>query len=265
VSLLLASGAPVADGGFVAPGPADFWQPLVGDGAYALTRPSVVLVLSVVLILGFFVTASRRMSMVPSRSQFAAEGVYGFVRNSVGRDIIGSKDFLKFVPLLLTMFLMILVNNLFGIIPVVQFPTFSRIGFPIALTIVVYVVYQTVAFRRKGFLGYFKSLVPPGLPGWIIPLMFVLEFITYFINRPLTLALRLFGNMFAGHLMLLVFTLGGEYLLLHSTAPNKVAGVLSFAFTIVMSFFEILIEFLQAYVFTLLAALYIAGALADEH
>jgi len=266
VSALLASGALAADnGGVVAPSPADFWQPLVGDGDYALTRPAVALIFSVVGLIWFFVAVSRKLALVPGKTQFVAEGAYSFVRNGMARDIIGSRDFLKFVPLLLTMFTMILVNNLFGVVPFIQFPTFSRLGFPIALTIIVYVVYQVTAFRHKGFIGYFKSLVPPGLPGWLIPLMWVLEFFTYFVNRPVTLALRLFGNMFAGHLLLLTFTVGAEYLLLHSTVPNKAAGVLSFLFTIVMSFFEILIEFLQAYVFTLLSALYIAGAIADEH
>jgi len=266
VSAVLASGTLAADGGgFVTPGPVDFWQPLIGDGDYALTRPAIVLVLSVGVLAWFFVSISRRLALVPSKSQFAAESVYGLVRNGLARDIIGSRDFLKFVPMLLTMFLMILLNNLAGVIPFVQFPSFSRIGFPIALTLVVYVVYQTVAFRRKGFLGYMKSLVPAGVPGWLKPLMFVLEFVTYFISRPVSLALRLFGNMFAGHLLLLIFTLGGEYLLLHGAPAIKVSGVVSFAFSILMSFFEVLVEFLQAYIFTLLAALYIAGAVADEH
>lgn len=267
MSLLLATGLlPVAEGGgFETPGPADFWQPLIGTGDYALTRPAIVLVLSVVALVWFFVTMSRRLALVPGKSQFVAESVYGLVRNGLARDIIGSRDFLKFVPMLFTMFLMILANNLFGVLPFVQFPTFSRIGFPIALTLVVYVVYQTVAIRRKGVFGYLKSLVPPGVPGWLRPLMFVLEFITYFVSRPLSLALRLFGNMFAGHLLLLIFTLGGEYLLLHGAPAIKVSGIISFAFAIVMSFFEVLVEFLQAYIFTLLAALYIAGAVADEH
>jgi F-type H+-transporting ATPase subunit a len=110
-----------------------------------------------------------------------------------------------------------------------------------------------------------KSLVPPGVPAWIKPLMFLLEFVTYFISRPVSLALRLFGNMFAGHLLLLIFITGGEYLLLHGAPAIKVSGVISFAFAIVMSFFEVLVEFLQAYIFTLLSALYIAGAIADEH
>lgn len=257
-----------ADGGsFEPPSPADFWQPLIGgDSAWAITRPAVVVLLSVALIGWFFVTSARRLKVVPSKTQYTAELGYDFVRNTIARDVIGSKDFLPFVPLLLTMFSMILVNNLFGVLPFVQFPTFSRIGFPIVLTAIVFVVYHVVGIRRKGgFLPWVKSMVPQGLPRGIVPLMYVLELLTYFITRPLTLALRLFGNMFAGHLLLLVFTLGGEYLLLHGGFALKGAGVLSFAFTIVMTFFEILVEFLQAFIFTMLTALYIAGAVSDEH
>jgi F-type H+-transporting ATPase subunit a len=264
----LAVGVPSSGGGsFEPPTPASFWQPLIGgDSAWAFTRPAFVVLLSVGVLAWFFVASTRRLSIVPSKRQFRAELAYDFVRNSIARDVIGSKDFLPFVPLLLTMFSLILVNNLFGVVPFVQFPTFSRIAFPIILTLIVYVVYHVVGIRRKGgFVPWLKSMVPQGLPGWIVPLMFVLELLTYFVTRPVTLALRLFGNMFAGHLLLLVFTLGGEYLLLHGSVPLKGAGVLAFLFTIVMTFFELLVEFLQAFIFTMLAALYIAGAVADEH
>ncbi len=252
-------------GGFRAPGPEDFWQPLIGDGAFAVTRPAVVFVLSVVLISAVLLIATRRMSLVPSKGQFALEGVYGLVRNGIARDIIGSHDFLRFLPLLFSMFVLILVNNLFGVTPVIQYPTMSRIAFPIALTLVVFAVYHSIGFRKKGGIGYFKSMVPPGLPVLIVPFIFLLELVTYFVTRPLTLALRLFANMFAGHLLLLVFVLGAEYLLLHGEGLLKIAGVGSFLLALVFTAFEILVEFLQAYIFTLLAALYIAGSLADEH
>jgi F-type H+-transporting ATPase subunit a len=141
----------------------------------------------------------------------------------------------------------------------------SRIGIPIALTLVVYVTYHYIGIKRVGLGAYFKNLVPAGLPGWIVPLIFVLEIITFFITRPLTLALRLFGNMFAGHLLLLLFITGGEYMLIHGGFGIKIAGVASFGMAFVLTAFEMLIEFLQAYIFTLLAAMYIAGSLADEH
>ena len=143
----------------------------------------------------------------------------------------------------------------------------SRLAFPLVLTLIVYVTYHTVAIKRKhGVVGYLKSLVPPGLPGWLVPVMFVLEFMTYFLIRPLTLALRLFGNMLAGHLMLLVFIVGGEYLLLHGdNLFLKFSGVLGFGFAVVMTFFELLVEFLQAFIFTMLTALYIADAVSEHH
>ena len=262
-------GASPAEGdGFDTPGTDSFWWPLVGgDSAWALTRPAVVLLISVVLIGWFFVTVSRKLTVVPGKQQFLAEQAYGFVRNTIGKDIIGDKHLRPFLPLLMTLFTMILLNNVAGVIPFVQYPTMSRVAFPIVLTAIVYAVYHVTAVRHKGGIGgYMKSLVPPGLPGWLRPIMFVLEFLTYFFIRPLTLALRLMGNMLAGHLMLLVFILGGEYMLLHGDNIGiKGAGVLSFAFSILMTGFELLIEFLQAFIFTLLAALYIADAVSDHH
>jgi F-type H+-transporting ATPase subunit a len=129
----------------------------------------------------------------------------------------------------------------------------------------VFVVYLAIGMRRQGVLGYIMGLLPPGLPGWIKPLVFFLELITYFFTRPVTLALRLFGNMFAGHLLLLLFTLGAEYMLLHGSGILPVLSVAPFVMTFVMTGFELLVQFLQAYIFTLLSALYIAGSLADEH
>jgi F-type H+-transporting ATPase subunit a len=251
--------------GFDAPGSADFWQPLIGSGSWAITRPAIVLMLSVVVIAAVLAVVTRRMTVVPGKAQFMGESVYGFVRNGLARDVIGSKDFLRFVPLLFTQFLLILVNNVVGVIPPIQYPTTSRIGFPIALTIITFVVYHTVGVRKKGLSGYFKGMVPAGLPSWIVPFIFVLELVTYFITRPLTLAVRLFANMFAGHLLLLVFILGGQYLLFHGGGVGAVAAIPSFLLGLIMMFFELLVEFLQAYIFVLLTALYIAGSLAEEH
>lgn len=252
-------------GGFEAPTPAEFYQPLAGHGDWALTRPMVVLALSVVAMAWFLLATTRKASIVPSKGQWVTEGVYNLVRNGLARDIIGSHDFLRFVPLLFSLFTMILVNNLFGIVPPIQYPTMSRIGFPIALTLVVFVVYHLVGIRKNGLGGHLKHMIPGGLPKPIYVLIVPLELLTYFVTRPLTLALRLFGNMFAGHMLLVVFIVGGWELFLADSFFLKLAAlpawVLAFAFTL----FEGLVQFLQAYVFTLLAASYIGGALADEH
>lgn len=253
---------------FETPGISDFYWPLIGgDSNWAFTRPSLVMLLSVVLIAGFYLVITRNLKIVPGKSQFVAEGIYNFVRNTIGRDIIGSKDLRPFLPLLFTVFTLILVNNVAGVIPFIQFPTMSRIAFPIVLTLAVYVTYHVVGLRRKhGVFNYIKSMVPPGLPWPLLLLMVPLELLTYFVVRPVTLALRLFGNMLAGHLILLVFILGGEYLLLHGdTLLLNASGVVSLLFAVVMTFFELLIQFLQAFIFTLLTALYLADAVSEEH
>jgi F-type H+-transporting ATPase subunit a len=262
VSFVLAA---AEESGYEAPGVGDFWQPLIGDGAFAITRASIVVMLSVVLLSAVLLLMTRRLSIVPSKPQMVIEGAYTFVRNSVARDVIGGKEFLPFVPLLFSLFVLILVNNLFGVIPPVQFPTMSRVGFPVALALVVYVVYHWVGVRKKGVKGYFGSFVPHGLPVFVVPFVWVLEFITYFFTRPVTLALRLFGNMFAGHILLILFILGAEYMLEHGSAAIKVAGLFSVVLAFVMTIFEILVQFLQAYVFILLTAVYIQASIADEH
>jgi F-type H+-transporting ATPase subunit a len=251
--------------GYQPPTPSEFYQPLIGHGDWALTRPIVLMAISVVLIAWVLIATTRRAAVVPSRGQWATESLYNFVRNGVARDIIGSHDFMRFVPLLFSLFSLILLNNLFGIIPPIQYPTMSRIGFPIALTLIVFVIYHAVGIQKNGAWGHIKHMIPPGLPKPIYVLIIPLELLTYFITRPLTLALRLFGNMFAGHMLLLLFITGGEYMIIHGSFGLKIAGAGSFVMAFVLTIFEALIEFLQAYIFTLLAATYIAGSLADEH
>jgi F-type H+-transporting ATPase subunit a len=137
-----------ASDGYEAPGTSIFWQPLFGHGQWTATRAMVLMLVSIIILGTWLLLSTRRVAVVPGRWQFATEQVYGLVRNGVARDIIGSREFLRYVPMLFTMFVIILLNNLFGVIPPFQFPVMSRIGFPIALTLVVYVVYHTVGIRR---------------------------------------------------------------------------------------------------------------------
>ncbi|MBT0772071.1 F0F1 ATP synthase subunit A [Kineosporia sp. J2-2] len=251
--------------GYVAPDTYEFWQPLIGDGAFALTRSMVVFAVVSILISVVLLRITSNLKVVPGKAQFLVEGTYGMVRNGLARDIIGADKFRPFLPLLFALFTVVLVNNLMGVFPFITFPTFSRIGYAIVLTAIVYFTYHGVWIKKMGVVGWLKSFVPHGLPTWIVPFMFVLEFMTYVITRPLTLALRLFGNMFAGHFMLLIFTFGGEYLLFHGSGILPVTGALAYLFTLVMYGFEVVVQFLQAYVFVLLTCVYIAGAVADEH
>lgn len=248
---------------FHPPGPSSFeLPPIFGD----VTKPMLLLALSAVLVFGFFFLAARQSSLVPSRLQFAGETIYGFVRNTVARDNIGSEHFMKFVPYLFTLFSFILVNNYYGIIPFLQFPSFSRIGFIVPLALLSWLIYIGAGMWKHGAFGYFKhATMPGGVSGPILILLVPLEFFSNILIRPFTLTLRLFGNMFAGHLLLILFATGGAALLASGNVLYGAVGVLSFGLGIGVSFLEMLVMFLQAYVFTLLSAMYIGEALAEEH
>ena len=135
------------------------------------------------------------------------------------------------MPLLVSLFFFVLFNNLFGIVPILSFAPFSKFSFAVGLAALVWIIYNVVGIMDKGFIGYLKhSTVPSGVPGWILPLLIPLEFLSNIIIRPATLSLRLFANMFAGHLLLILFSTGGAYLLIHATGSIvlKPAGVLAF-------------------------------------
>jgi F-type H+-transporting ATPase subunit a len=240
----------------------------LGETMYlGVTKPIIMLVLSAILIFVFFRAASAKRAMVPGKLQFVGEQAYTSVRNGLGRDVIGSHDFQRFVPYLFTLFFFILLNNFFGSLPFIQFPTFSRSGMVYSLALMSWVIYNVVGIRAKGgVLKYLKhQCVPQGVPAAMLPLLIPLEFMSNILVRPVTLALRLFANMLAGHILLILFALGGEYLLVHGALAVKPVGVIAWLLFIAISFLELLVQFLQAYVFTLLNAMYISGALSDEH
>jgi F-type H+-transporting ATPase subunit a len=244
----------------------DFYPPSLVHGAgFWLTKFTVFIWISVALIVLYFLLAYRSPKLVPSKNQWLAESMYGFVRNQVSKDIIGHEG-IRFAPYLTTLFLFVMVNNLWGIIPGVQLATTAHIAFPAVLAILSYLVFNYVGIRKHGFAKYFKTqLVPPGAPGWLMPLLIPLEFMSVFLLRPFTLAVRLFANMFAGHVILLVFTLSGFLLMASNNFLFKGVAIGSWLLALVMTIFEVLVALLQAYVFALLTAVYIEGALAEEH
>lgn len=253
---------------FHAPGPKDFnLPPIFSVGGLDVTKPMLLIILSAILVFTFFYLASRKAAVVPGKLQYFGEVSYNFARNDIARDSIGSKDFMRYVPYIVSLFFFVLVNNLFGIIPFIQFPSMSRISFVYGLTAITWFTYNIAGMIRHGAGGYLKrQSVPAGINGPILALIIPLEFVSNIIVRPVTLALRLFANMFAGHLLLILFTLGGQYLVMQSgNALHAPVGIIAWALAIAVSFLEILIEFLQAYVFALLTAMYIGGALAEEH
>jgi F-type H+-transporting ATPase subunit a len=253
------------------PGVKDFdfesWIPSLRDSEWGLlfTKISFMVWLAVAVIIIFFLVSYRNPKLVPDRKQWLAESIYGFVRNSIARDVIGHEG-LRFAPYLTTLFCFILVTNAFAIIPFFQISPNSHIAYPLVLAMISYVMFIYVGIRKQGAVKYFRvNLFMPGIPWYLYPLIAPIELLTTFIMRPITLSVRLFANMFAGHLVLLVFTLGGVAMLNASNFLIKGLSVFSFLMAIVMTFFEFMVVVLQAYVFAMLTASYVEGALAEEH
>jgi F-type H+-transporting ATPase subunit a len=245
----------------------DFFLPSIlpwgAHDSYWFTKITAMAWISVALIIIFFVVSYRKPQLVPTKKQWLAESVYGFVRNNVAVEMIGARG-VRFAPYLTTLFCFIILNNFFGIVPLVQISTMSHIAFPALLAIISYIMFIYVGIRHHGFWKYWKvSLVPPA-PWFILPLLIPIEFFSTFLVRPFSLAVRLFANMFAGHMLLLVFTLGG-FALLNANLWFIPFSIVSWVLSIALTFLEFLVIVLQAYVFTVLTASYVQGALAEEH
>ncbi|SCL18603.1 F-type H+-transporting ATPase subunit a [Micromonospora nigra] len=247
------------------------WPPSVGDfyppelaGPW-VTKFTLMVWLAVGLLILFFMATYRNPKLVPSKGQWYAESLYGLVRDNIAREQMG-KEGIRFAPYFTVLFSFIVLTNLFSIVPGLQISPNSHIAFPIVLAAISYVMYLYIGVRKHGLGKYLKmSLVIPGVPWPMHILLIPIEFLQNFVVRPVTLALRLFANLFAGHLLLLVFTVGGFVMLASDSLFVQVTSVLSFAMAIVMAFFEALVAILQAYVFVTLSANYIGTSLADEH
>jgi F-type H+-transporting ATPase subunit a len=269
VDAVLASECPPNDPGYCAPSVLEFFpKPLATFDLlgvhFAITRITVILWIALILMVVFFLRATRNMTLVPRRTQWFGESAYSFIRDGVAREVIGTEG-MRFAPFLSALFFIIVVNNVMGIIPFAQISPMGRFAFPVVLAAAAYVLFNYIGIRQQGFAQYFKSnLFPPGVPKPLYVLVTPIEIASTFIFRPFTLAVRLFANMLAGHLLLAVFATGTVYLV---TVGNfsAIFSPVSFLMTVVMTFFELLIELLQAYVFTVLAATYISGAMEAEH
>lgn len=264
-TLLAESGCHInADCGFPAPGLNSFdFKPIFSIGSFDFTKPMLLAVICMLLVVGFFWAAFNKPKLVPGKLQLVGEIGYNFVARSIAREVIGKKG-TKYVPFLTSIFFFVWIMNVMSIIPFAQFPSTSRFAYPVGLAALVYVTYMYLTFKTHGFRGGVKNLVwLEGLPKPLVPLIVLLEFISKVILQPFTLAVRLWANMFAGHLLIVMFSIASWYLLTPSFLSVVAGG--SFVLTLAMTTLEVLIQFLQAYIFTLLASIYISGALEESH
>jgi F-type H+-transporting ATPase subunit a len=245
----------------------DFYLPSIlpwgAHDSYWFTKITFMVWLAVGVLILFFLLSYRNPQLVPTKKQWFAESIYGFVRNNIAVDMIGHQG-VRFAPYFTTLFCFVLMTNLFAILPFFQVSPNSHIAFPAFLAVISYMLFNYIGIRHHGFGKYFKHALIPPAPWYILPLLIPIEAFSTFIIRPFSLAVRLFANMFAGHMLLLVFTLGG-FAMLSANAWLAPVSVLSWVMTIALTFLESLVIVLQAYVFTVLSASYVQGALAEEH
>ncbi len=252
--------------GFTAPGVEafDFTKScLIGSGSYCVTKVSFWTLMSAVILGVLFFLAFRDAKIVPRGLQNALEAMIEFVRNGIVMETMGPEG-LPFLPFLTALFFFIWLNNFYEVVPGIQFPTTSTMSLAAVLTLFVYLTFNVVGIVKQGGWHYLKGILfPPGVPIPIYLLYTPIEVVSVFLVRPLTLAVRLTANMIAGHLILATFFLGTWYLQWKlATIPIT---ALSLSLGIFMTGFEVLVTFLQAYIFTILAAVYISGAMHPEH
>ncbi|MGP3980957.1 F0F1 ATP synthase subunit A [Streptomyces sp. KR80] len=250
--------------GFDAPGLHSFvFKEMFEVGGIEFNKPMLLALLGSIAIVGFFWAAFNKPTVVPGKLQMVAEAGYDFVRRGIVYETLGKRQGEKYVPLMVSLFFFVWMMNLWAIIPIAQFPVTSIIAFPVGLALIVYVLWVSLTFKKHGFVGGVKNITGYDKSlGAVLPMVVVLEFFSNMIVRPFTHGVRLFANMFAGHTLLLLFTIASWYLL--NGIGIAYAGV-SFVMVVVMTIFELFIQAIQAYVFVLLATSYVQGALAEHH
>lgn len=250
----------------------------INKGVLYVLLAGILTVLSLVLI-------ARRMQARPNgRAQTVVEWAYEFVDSTIVKDNIEDRKTSRFwFPFIATLFFFIWISNIIGYIPLptnqghtfnvfgADIPSFAlfaataNISMPLILALVVWISYNVVGIRRKGLFGYIKGLVPSGLPWWILPLMYPIEILSHFV-RLISLSLRLYANILAGHLLILFMAGGLVVLLQPGVVGAGILGLATAAVAVVFFLFELtLVAVLQAFIFSTLTAIYIGGAVAEEH
>jgi len=224
----------------------------------SFTNASLFMLLAVLLICGFFVVSMQTRSLVPSRLQSLAEISYEFVGNML-RDSVGRAG-AKYFPFVFTIFIFVFTANTLGLIPGF-FTVTSHIVVTAALAAMVFITVLVVGFAKNG-VKFLQLFVPQGVPILILPLVVLIEIIS-FLSRPVSHSVRLFANMLAGHITLKVF--GGFVVMLLGAGTYAALAPLPLVMAIALTALEVLVAFLQAYVFTMLTCMYLNDALHPGH
>ncbi len=240
-----------------------FWEPIALAGTpLEINRVVLLTMLASAACMLFFWLGSRSGALIPKGIQNLAESGYLFVRNNIAIDTIGPEG-ARYAPYLAALFFFIFFGNLLEIVPGINFPVNSRMAIPLLLAFLTYIIYNFVGIKKQGFAHYIGgTLFPPGVPMAIRPLLALIELFSVFVIRPLTLAIRLLANMMAGHVLLTIFFLFTHQFLVEEIKLVTVPlGILTAVIAAGLILFELMVISIQAYIFTMLTAFYIAEAL----
>jgi F-type H+-transporting ATPase subunit a len=238
------------------------WPELFGGDAAGINKVVLIYGFAALFTVLIFVLGNKKQ-LVPSGAQNLAEMSIEFVEDQIVLPTIGTRG-LRYTPLLISMFFFVFFANIFEIVPVMQMPATARIALPMFLALLAYLIYHGAGIKEHGFFGYIKhTLIPPGTPAFLLPLVVLIEFVSTYLVRPFSHTVRLFANLLAGHILLVTFAVLCASL--WTTDWYAVFLPLPFAGLIFFFVFEILVSFLQAYVFALLTGVYIGLAVSHEH
>jgi F-type H+-transporting ATPase subunit a len=237
----------------------DFW--LKGNKYFAVNKVVLLMWVAVAAVSIFYLAAARKRSLVPTGVQNLAETAVDFIREGIILQTMG-RDGLAWTPFLLTLFSFIFVLNIFEVIPGIQMPVTARMAVPAFLALVYYLLYLFMGIKSQGPFGFFKNIMfPPGVPVGMYIILTPIELISNLLVKPFALAVRLFANLLAGHLILVSFAVLATAL----WESTYIGAVAPGALLVALTGFEILVSFLQAYIFTILVAVFIGGAIHPEH
>ncbi|HEY0291524.1 MAG TPA: F0F1 ATP synthase subunit A [Hansschlegelia sp.] len=234
--------------------------PLIGDGTFAFTNSAFYMGLTVAVVTGFLLLATSARTLVPGRWQSLAEMSYEFVSHTMHQTT--GREGMRFFPFVFSLFMFILVSNLIGLVPY-TFTVASHLIVTFALAMAVILTVIIYGFMKHG-VGFLKLFVPHGIPVYILPLVVLIEVIS-FVSRPISLSVRLFANMLAGHITLKVFAGFVTMLSASLGALGLAVGILPLFMAVAITALEFLVAFLQAYVFTILTCIYLNDALHPGH
>jgi F-type H+-transporting ATPase subunit a len=233
------------------------------SGPLGINKVVVLMWASAIFTFVFLMVGAKRQALVPRGVQNVAEATVDFIREGIILQTMGPAG-LGYAPFLLTMFTFIFVCNIWEIIPAVQMPVTARIALPMFMALLVWFIFNIVGIKRQGFFKYFKNIMfPPGVPWPLYILVAPIEFVSTIFVRPLSQSVRLFANMLAGHLLLTSFAIITASL--WSLSLLLVIWPASFFLLVALTGFEVLVAFLQAFIFTILTAVYIGGSMHPEH